>query len=209
MNVYVYLLNTLADWEIGFITAELASGRYFKKPGRPVTLISVGNTTETVKTMGGLAITPAQSIESVHFADDDLLILPGANTWMDKENETALAVAADLLDRGVAVAAICGGTIGLASIGALNRHKHTSNDMGYLKAVCKKYTGEANYQQKPAVRDGNLITASGLAPLEFAYEILKWLDVFKPETLEAWYSLYVTRDPQYFYALMTSMEVQV
>jgi len=29
MKVYLYLLDTLADWEIGFITAELYSHRYF------------------------------------------------------------------------------------------------------------------------------------------------------------------------------------
>ncbi len=30
-TIYVYVLDTLADWEIGYVTAELHSGRFFKK----------------------------------------------------------------------------------------------------------------------------------------------------------------------------------
>ena len=30
MNVYLYVLNTMADWKIGFLMAELHSKRYFK-----------------------------------------------------------------------------------------------------------------------------------------------------------------------------------
>jgi hypothetical protein len=75
-----------------------------------------------------------------------------------------------------------------------------------LKAVCPKYSGEQFYCQEPAVTDGKLITASGIAPLEFAYQILKNLDIFLPQTLESWYKLYLTREAKYFYALMESIE---
>ena len=30
-TVYVYVLETLADWELGYVTSELHSGRFFKK----------------------------------------------------------------------------------------------------------------------------------------------------------------------------------
>jgi hypothetical protein len=50
-----------------------------------------------------------------------------------------------------------------------------------------------------------LITASGLAALDFAYTILKRLDVFLPATLEAWYKLYQMREAPYFFALMNSL----
>ena len=30
-TVYVYALDTLADWELGYVIAELNSGRFFKK----------------------------------------------------------------------------------------------------------------------------------------------------------------------------------
>lgn len=30
-TIYVYVLETLADWELGYVTSELHSGRFFKR----------------------------------------------------------------------------------------------------------------------------------------------------------------------------------
>ncbi len=49
---------------------------------------------------------------------------------------------------------------------------------------CPEYTGENFYLNQPAVTDDNLITASGITPLEFSYEVLKRINVMKAETLE-------------------------
>lgn len=56
------------------------------------------------------------------------------------------------------------------------------------------------------VTDGSLITASGIAPLEFALHILKILDVFLPQTLDSWYNLYKTQESKYFFELMNSIQ---
>ncbi|KUK71814.1 DJ-1/PfpI family protein, partial [Methanobacterium sp. 42_16] len=110
------------------------------------------------------------------------------------------------IDEKVIIAAVCGATIALANKGILNNRKHTSNDLEVLKMFCPEYTGENFYLNQPAVTDDNLITASGIAPLEFSYEILKRTNLMKTETLEAWYQLYKTKEPKYFYALMESIE---
>ena len=31
LKVYVYVLDTMADWELGHVISELNSGRFFKK----------------------------------------------------------------------------------------------------------------------------------------------------------------------------------
>lgn len=80
---YIYVLDTLADWEIGFITTELNSGRYFAENTR-LELIMIGNTLKPIKTMGGITIIPDKDINSVEFQEGDLLVLPGADTWMDE-----------------------------------------------------------------------------------------------------------------------------
>jgi hypothetical protein len=67
------------------------------------------------------------------------------------------------------------------------------------------YRGEARYVHEPAVFDRGLITASGVAPLEFTREILKKLDVMAPATLDSWYRLYMTHDATHFFALMGSL----
>jgi hypothetical protein len=33
-TIYIYVLDTLADWEIGYLTSELNSGRFFKKDAK-------------------------------------------------------------------------------------------------------------------------------------------------------------------------------
>jgi len=38
MKAYLYILNTLADWEIGYLTAELNSGRYLDKTNLQLSL---------------------------------------------------------------------------------------------------------------------------------------------------------------------------
>ncbi len=205
MTTYLYVLDTLADWEIGYITAELNSGRYLDKTKPPAQIIKIGNTTEPIKTMGGMAITPDASVSEIAFEDGDLLILPGAETWADESHTKILDMVPDLLSKNVIVAAICGATIALANKGLLDNRAHTGNDKEVLKMFCPNYAGEKFYIDKPAVTDGNLITASGLAPLEFAYEVFKKTSVMRPKTLEAWYQLYATKEAKYFFVLMESL----
>lgn len=206
MKVYLYVLNTLADWEIAYLTAEINSGRYLDKTKPPVELIKIGNSTEPIKTMGGITITPDEDIDNIKFEKSDLLILPGADTWSEEENKKIIDIVSSIINEKVIIAAVCGATIALANKGILNQRKHTSNDLEVLKMFCPEYTGENFYLNQPAVTDDNLITASGLAPLEFSYEVLKRTKLMKTETLEAWYHLYKTNESQYFYALMQSLE---
>lgn len=207
-NVYLYVFDTMSDWEVGYICAELNSGRYFKKdrPAAKVITISVDNA--PITTMGGINILPDLSVSEFDVENAGLLILPGGDTWMEAFHDPMLAKAEEALRAGVLVGAICGATMGIARKGMLNNIPHTSNDLEYLKMMCPEYTGEPQYRQEPAVISGNLITANGVAPLEFAVEILKALEVFSPQTLNAWYQLYKTQEPRYFYELMSSLEEQ-
>lgn len=205
-TVYLYVFDTLADWEIGYLTAELNSGRYFRQGLQPTPIVTVSNAKVPIKTMGGLAILPDLTVAECSLRTGDALILPGGETWMTGIHEPILKKAGQCLEAGIAVAAICGATLALAENGPLNARRHTSNDLEYLKAVCPHYQGEVYYRDEPAVTDGGLVTASGIAPLEFATAVLKMLGVFNDEALAAWYSLYKTHDPARFHDLMTSIQ---
>lgn len=205
MKVFIVVLDTLADWEIGYLTAELHSRRLFADPGQACDIVKVGLSANPVLTMGGMRITPDVSLDGLRMGAGDLLLLPGADRWLAPESAAALQFAREALEQGHRVAAICGATAGLAEVGALDRRPHTSNVLDYLKMSCPGYTGEQHYREQPVVRDGNLITASGLAPLEFSYEVFKLLEVFRPATLEAWFQLHRTREPRHFHALVASM----
>jgi putative intracellular protease/amidase len=202
---YLYVFDTMADWEPGFLISELHSGRYFRKDAAKYTVRTVGLTKEPVVTMGGVRILPDVSFQECTAEAAGVLILPGGDTWLEDIHAPMMEKVKEFLDAGIFVAAICGATVGLAKAGMLDNRPHTSNDLGYLKAVIPGYTGESFYRPGPAVTDGKLITASGVAPVEFAREVLGELGVFSSRTLEAWYQLYMTHEAQYFYALMESL----
>lgn len=52
-TVYLYVFDSMSDWEIGYLTAELNSGRYFRKGLAPVQIVTVGLEKTPVITMGG------------------------------------------------------------------------------------------------------------------------------------------------------------
>lgn len=205
-TVYLYVFDTMSDWETGHLTAELNTGRYFRQGLPPARIVTVGIDKTPVTTMGGLKIMPDRTVEECSLKSADALILPGGNTWTEAVHMPVLKMAEMCLRDGIVVGAICGATIGLAQAGLLDSFRHTSNDPAYLKMICPSYTGEEYYQAEPAVTDRNLITASGVAPLDFSVHVLKALDVCSPKTLEAWYLLNQTQEPNYFYELMSSIQ---
>lgn len=203
-NCYMYILNSMADWEIGFITAELRSRRFIKNENT-TNLITIGDSIAPITTMGGIVITPDTSLDDVVFNEGDTLILPGSDEWMNIDNKPIMDTVSKLMDKETVIAAICGATVALARLGILDNRKHTSNDLEFLKWSCPDYRGGSFYINEPAVSDNNLITASGLAPLEFSYEIFKKLDIMKPDVLNAWYQLYQTKESKYFHQLTESL----
>lgn len=204
-KVYIYVFDTMSDWEIGYLTAELNSGRYFKKGVQPIQVITVGNNKSSIITMGGLKVLPEISLDECNLETTDILVLPGGVTWTESIHDAVLEKTEKALVQGTVVAAICGATVGLAKKGLLNARSHTSNDLEYLKMIVPNYIGEKYYKFESAVTDNNLITASGIAPLEFTMQILKVLDVFKSETLQAWFNVHKTQEPKYFSELINSL----
>lgn len=204
-TVYFYVFDTLADWEPAYILAELRSGRYFKDRTLKYDVKTVGMNKGPVTTMGGVRILPDLTLADVTADGAGLLVLPGGDTWLEPRHASIFPVVRAFLDKQIPVAAICGATFGLAANGLLDDRAHTSNDLGYLKMCVPTYRGEARYVHEPAVCDRGLITASGVAPLEFTRKILMELSVMAPATIDAWYRLYQTHEAANFYALMESL----
>ena len=204
-TVYIYVLDTLADWELGYITAELNSGRFFKKDAPEVSVKTVAISTEPVKTMGGLTIVPDCTIREIAVSERSVLLLPGANTWDDPRHSVMMKKAGELLSAGALVCAICGATMALASAGLLDRRPHTSNGAGYLEMVSPSYKGQNFFVDAPSVADRNLITASSTGGLLWAKQIIERLDVFQHNTLEAWYAYFSTGEAQHFFTLMQTL----
>jgi putative intracellular protease/amidase len=198
-TVHLFVFDTLSDWESAYAIAGLNNPAWQVQPGR-YQVKTVGESREPVKTIGGVTILPDMTLDELEPEQSALLILPGGNDWAQGEHIAAREKARAFLAAGVPVAAICGATVGLALAGILDDKRHTGNFIGELKAT--NYRGEALYQNQLAVTDGNLITAGATAPIDFAYQIFQKLEVYTPQVLEAWYGLYKTGDPSYFFALI-------
>ena len=205
ITIYVYILDTLADWELGHVTAELNSGRFFKKDAQRVSLKTVSYSKEPIKTMGGMKIVPDCSIDDMIVNEKNLLLLPGADTWNDPKHEAVIKKAEEFLSLGATVCAICGATVALSNAGLLNKRPHTSNGAGFLEMVCPGYEGQSFYVDEPSVVDKNLITANSTGALMWAKQIIEHLDVFETNTLESWYEYFKTGKPEHFFALMQSL----
>lgn len=119
--------------------------------------------------------------------------MTGANTIFVSE-------ASRFLESRVPVAAICGATVGLAAAGLLNDRDHTSNAPELLDVGA--YSGHARYRQELAVADQNLVTASGVAPVEFAKAIFDQLAFYSRSVADHWYTLYGDQDPSGFFGLL-------
>lgn len=204
-TIYVYVLDTLADWELGHVSSELNSGRFFKKDAQCISLKTVSCSKEPIKTMGGLTIVPDCLIDDMVTSETSVLLLPGANTWNDPKHGAIIEKASEFLSLGATVCAICGATAALAGFGLLDQRPHTSNGAGFLEMVSPEYKGQSFYIDKPSVADGNLITASSTGALLWAKQIIEHLDVFGSNTLEAWYQYFSTGEPQHFFALMQTL----
>jgi len=205
-TAYLYVCDTMADWETGFVTAELNSGRFFNSLNTRIPVVTVSNSLDVITTMGGIKIKPDLTVSDLALNEGDILILPGGDTWLEDIHSPIIEKAKFCIENNILLAAICGATFALANKGLFNGRNHTSNDLNFLKAVCPNYSAEDFYVNEPAVEDKNLITASGVAALEFAYQIIKKLDVFSPYTLESWYDMHKTKIDIYFYELMKSLE---
>lgn len=204
-TIYVYLLDTLADWELGHVISELNSGRFFKKDAQHVLLKTVSHSNEPVKTMGGLTIVPDCFIDEIVVNETSALLLPGADTWNDPKHRTILEKAGEFLAAGATVCAICGATAALADYGLLDQRLHTSNGQGFLEMVSPGYKGQRYYVDKPSITDHNLITAGSTGALLWAKQIIEHLGVFQSDTLEAWYEYFRTGQPEQFFALMQTL----
>ena len=204
-TIYVYVLETLADWELGYVTSELHSGRFFKKDAERVSLKTVSYSKEPIHTMGGLTVIPDCLIDAVVVSETSVLLLPGADTWNDPKHGAIMKKASEFLSIGATVGAICGATTALANFGWLDNRRHTSNGQGFLEMFSPIYKGQNFYIDEPSVADNNLITANSTGSLLWAKQIIERLGVFQSDTLEFWYEYFSTGKAESFFALMQTL----
>ncbi len=208
MNIYLYLPQGTADWEIGYLTAEVTSKRFFRPNAPTCKIITVTSDGNAIETMGGISIPADMSFATMALQpgiEEDILVLPGSDCWMERTHTDILLFAAQRIEAHHPVAAICGATVALAAIGALNGIRHTSNDKQFLQMACEAYHGQELYDPNTVVTESRLITASGIDAVGWTAAILQILGVMRPDTLQAWQDLYGNKHPEAFMKLVQSL----
>ena len=182
--VYFLAVPGFADWEPGHALAELR-----RHGGYQVRV--VGLALAPVESMGGLRVQPDCLPGDVDPADVAVLILPGGDRWESTPLEPELATLLTRIDTaGVPIAAICAATVAVARAGLLRGRRHTSNGREYLEHQVPGYDAASDYVDAPAVRDRGLITASGLADVEFAGALFHELGVLSESDRELWTTMF-------------------
>jgi putative intracellular protease/amidase len=186
-NVHLFVFDSMADWEASFAIAGINNPQLQREPS-PYRIVTAGSTPKPVTTMGGLRILPETTLSEIDPNQSAMLILPGGDRWEFGNNLEAIELARVFFVESVPVAAICAATLALARAGMLDDFHHTSNSREYLAS--SGYRGGSFYCDVPAITDEGVITASGIAPVEFAREIFRSLNLYSREALDAWYALF-------------------
>ncbi len=183
-DVYVLVFDGFADWEPAHALAEL------RRSGKRGVVVA-GFNSNPVLSMGGLRVVPDRSLHQVSPDQIGLLILPGGDLWKsgDYPESVLSALLRQLITTRTPIAAICGATLALARAGLLNDRRHTSTVPGDLNTA-PGHSGAGHYVYEGAVTDRGVITASGLASVEFAREVLAMLGVFGKADEALWFDMY-------------------
>ncbi len=182
-KIYVYLFEGYSDWEIAYLTPEIHKSNNHE-------LIFVSDNGGPVTSMGGLQVQAHHSLNKITTDEIGLLILPGGEAWEKGGNTEIESLVSKAYQSDKPIAAICAATTHLGKSGILDNVKHTSNDFNYLKAIASSYKGAQHYQHALAITDEKVITANGIAPIEFAREVFKLINLYDDEYLEKWFQLF-------------------
>jgi putative intracellular protease/amidase len=143
-----------------------------------------------VHSIGGLRVLPDYSLEAVP-EEYEALILIGGTNWRTSESKKIVPLVEAALQKGKLVAGICDGSVFLAKHGFLNEVRHTSNSLEDLREyAANEYTNAQGYVEEPAVLDGNIITANGTSPLEFARLVFTKLHLDSEQMIKQWYDFH-------------------
>jgi putative intracellular protease/amidase len=183
-KAYILVFDGLADWEAALALCEI-------NKNKALDVITVGLSNDAVTTMGGIKVLPQVRLEEIKTEEAGILILPGGDPWEEHPTEEkVLELLRKLHAQDVPIAAICGGTLAIGRAGLLKNTHHTSNGKAYLKTFLPDYAEDEFYLDKLAVTDNNIITASGIGSVEFAYEMIKTLKVYGEEEAREWFDLF-------------------
>ncbi len=174
-KIFVFIFDEMTDYEVTFLMHLLGSNA-----GNEIVTVSYED--QLVKGKSGFMIKPSKILGEVLEEEVEGLIIPGG--WNGDARPELLELIDRVYAKGSLIGGICGaGTVYLAKAGILNHVKY-STPVEEWTPKHKQIFGEEdpfpreNYLTQRVVRDRNVITAHGIAFVEFAVEICDWYGLF-------------------------------
>jgi putative intracellular protease/amidase len=123
---------------------------------------------------------PDNTIQELNPDDIDLFIIPGGNPVQLYEKTELKEFILKLNQKNKLIAGICGGAELMAYYGLLDNKEANGDSEGFRVDESNKHIyDKINIVDKDVVRDGNCITSTGQAFIEFAIELGKIMNVYK------------------------------
>jgi hypothetical protein len=199
-TVHLFIFNAMEDWEASLAVAAINSPQFQSVPGR-YRVVTVASSLEPITTMGGVLIQPDVALRTVTPDSSAMLILPGGRSWESDAHAEALQLASRFMASGTPVAAICAATLALARAGFLDRLRHSDDPREYL--ISSSHRGTAFYCGMPSIGGNGTISASAAAPVDFAREIFRMLNLNSRGPGESRYAIFKHGDAAKSYVLST------
>ena len=175
-KILVFMFDGMTDYQITFITHLLGADA-----GKEI--ITIAYEHKIIKGRSGILYKPERLVTDVLNEDVEGLILCGGG-YGDAKPELIQLINKLKLERKL-LGAICGaGTVFLAKAGVLNNVKYTTPIVEWGQKQIDIYGGNdpfprENLVLERVIRDENVITALGIAFIDFAIEICDWFNLFE------------------------------
>ena len=199
--VHLFIFDAMEDWEAALAVAAINSPQFQSVPGR-YRVVTVASNLAPITTTGGVLIRPDVALQDVTPDSSAMLILPGGRSWDSDAHAEALQLASRFMASGTPVAAICAATVALARAGFLDRLRHAGDAREYL--ISSGHRGTAFYCGMPSIGGNGTVSASAAAPVDFAREIFRMLNLYSRGAGEARYAMFKHADAAKSYVLSTS-----
>lgn len=177
-KIAVFLFDNMTDYEITFLTHLL-------KVDAGKEIITLSYEDKMVRSASGVMYRADKRVKDVSDGEIGGLILCGG--WFGEVRSELIELIQKLNAKNKLLAGICGaGTFFLAASGVLNNVRYTTPITQWTEKHREVFGTvdpfpRENYVQSRVVTNKNVITAQGIAFLDFAVAVCDWLGLFSSE----------------------------
>lgn len=170
MNICIFYYDGFCEFEVVFVAGEFSSQNVITAALEDKVYISE----EKQK------FVPDKLIEELNPDDIDLFVIPGGNPAYLYENPILKKFIEDMNINEKVIAGICGGTELMAAYGILNNKKCTGDSDGLKPdADYIELFKQSIILKEDVVVDGNIVTSTGQAFIEFAFNLGEIMNIYK------------------------------